>query len=216
VATAAYHPGVDGLGRSERAVRVDWGGLLVGQLEFYWEVHLRPRLEGLTDEEYFWEPVEGCWSLRRAADGSYRLDQQLPEPTPPPVTTIAWRLVHVGATCFANRASTFFGDGSVPEDADMFDPRHVPAELPGDATQAVAFLERSYRHWHDGIASLDDEGLGRPLGPKGGPYAEDPMAELIAHINREVMHHGAEIGLLRDLYRATGARTRDSRLVPRS
>jgi hypothetical protein len=216
VATAATIPASMVFGRSERAVRVDWGGLLVGQLEFYWDVHLRPRLDGLTDEEYFWEPVEGCWSLRPAADGSYRLDQQLPEPTPPPVTTIAWRLVHVGATCFANRASTFFGDGSVPEDADMFDHRHVPAELPGDATQAVAFLERSYRHWHDGIAGLDDEGLGRPLGPKGGPYAEDPMAELIAHINREVMHHGAEIGLLRDLYRASGATTRDSRLVPRS
>jgi hypothetical protein len=97
----------------------------------------------------------------------------------------------------------------------MFDPRHVPADLPGDAIQAVAFLERSYRHWHDGIAGLDDEGLRRPLGPRGGPYAGDPMAELIAHLNREVMHHGGEIGLLRDLYRATGATTRDSRLVPR-
>jgi hypothetical protein len=28
------------------------------------------------------------------------------------------------------------------------------------------------------------------------------------------MHHGAEIGVLRDLYRATGATTRHSRLVP--
>ena len=37
----------------------NWGALLVAQLEFYWEVHLRPRLEGLSDEEYFWEPVEG-------------------------------------------------------------------------------------------------------------------------------------------------------------
>jgi hypothetical protein len=26
------------------------------------------------------------------------------------------------------------------------------------------------------------------------------MADLIVHINRETMHHGAEIGLLRDLY----------------
>jgi hypothetical protein len=198
------------------AVRVDWGRLLVGQLEFYWDVHLRPRLDGLTDEEYFWEPVAGCWNLRRAADGGWRLDQQTPEPTPAPVTTIAWRLVHVGATCLANRASAFFGDGSVPADADMFDPRHIPADLPGGADQAVAFLERSYRRWHDGIAGLDDEGLARPLGPRGGPYAEDPMAELIAHINREVMHHGAEIALLRDLYRATGATSRDSRLVPRS
>jgi hypothetical protein len=200
-------------------VPLDWGRMLVGQLEFYWDVHLRPRLEGLTDEEYFWEPVEGCWSLRRAGDGRWRLDGAWPEhsppPSPPPLTTIAWRLVHVGATCLANRASTFFGDGSVPGDADMFDPRHVPADLPGDADAAVAFLERSYRHWRDGVAGLDEEGLRRPLGPRGGPYATDPMAELVAHLNREVMHHGAEIALLRDLYRATGATGRDSRLVPR-
>ena len=196
-------------------MRVDWGRLLVGQLEFYWDVHLRPRLDGLSDEEYLWEPAEGCWSLRRAPDGGWRLDGGRPEPSPPPVTTIAWRLVHVGATCLANRASAFFGGIDVPADADMFDPRLVPADLPGGADAAVAFLERSYRRWHDGIAALDDEGLGRPLGPRGGPYAEDPMAELVAHINREVMHHGAEIALLRDLYRATGATTRDSRLVPR-
>ncbi|GHD55408.1 hypothetical protein GCM10010317_040540 [Streptomyces mirabilis] len=23
----------------------------------------------MTDEEYFWEPVPGCWSVRRRADG---------------------------------------------------------------------------------------------------------------------------------------------------
>ena len=27
------------------------------------------------------------------------------------------------------------------------------------------------------------------------------MAELVLHINRETLHHGAEIALLRDLYR---------------
>jgi hypothetical protein len=27
------------------------------------------------------------------------------------------------------------------------------------------------------------------------------MAELVLHINREMLHHGAEIALLRDLYR---------------
>ena len=58
----------------------DWGALLVAQLEFYWEVHLRPRLEGLSDEEYFWEPVEGCWSLHRGEDGRYALDGQWPPP----------------------------------------------------------------------------------------------------------------------------------------
>jgi hypothetical protein len=40
------------------------------------------------------------------------------------------------------------------------------------------------------------------------------MAALVLHINREVMHHGGEIGLLRDLYRATGSTSGRSRLVP--
>jgi hypothetical protein len=30
------------------------------------------------------------------------------------------------------------------------------------------------------------------------------MAELVLHINREAIHHGAEVLLLRDLYRTTG------------
>ncbi|GAA1040446.1 hypothetical protein GCM10009557_61800 [Virgisporangium ochraceum] len=29
----------------------------------------------------------------------------------------------------------------------------------------------------------------------------EPMAMLVLHVNREVIHHGAEIALLRDLYR---------------
>ena len=188
--------------------------VLVEQLEFYWDVHLWPRVDGLTDDEYFWEPVDGCWSLRRGEDGRWDLDGGGPEQTPPPLTTIAWRLVHLGATIFANRASAFFGDGSVPADADMFDPRHIPTDLPGTADEAVAFLERSYQQWHEGIAGLDDEAMLQPLGPKGNIFAKDSMAQLVAHISRETMHHGAEIALLRDLYRATGATTRDSRLVP--
>jgi DinB superfamily len=187
----------------------DWGTQLVGQLEFYWDAHLRPRLDGLTDEEYFWEPVEGCWSLRTGADGRYVLDHGRPS-DPPPFTTIAWRLVHIGAYCLANRANAFF----INSDANMFDPRLVPTDLPGTAADAIAFLERSYAQWHDGIASLDEEALRRPLGPRGAGFADDPMAALVLHISREVMHHGAEICLLRDLYRATGAKTRDARLIP--
>jgi hypothetical protein len=35
------------------------------------------------------------------------------------------------------------------------------------------------------------------------PFPEEPMAGLVLHISREVIHHGAEISLLRDLYRWT-------------
>ncbi len=178
------------------------GELLIGQLEFYWDVHLRPRLEGLSDEEYLWEPAQPSWSVRRSADGQVAFDLEDPVPDPPPVTTIAWRLVHIGVGCFAIRANAFFNDGSTPVDADMFDPRQMPASLPLTAAEGLEFLDHWYARWHDGIRSLDDEGLARPLGVKGGPYAGDSMLALITHINRETIHHGAEICLLRDLYRA--------------
>jgi DinB superfamily len=178
----------------------DWGTLIVGQLEFYWDVHLRPRLDGLTDDEYLWEPVPGSWSLRPGDDGRWAMDGGCPS-GPPPVTTIGWRMMHVAATGLLNRAGAFFGEDPFPA-ADMNDPVRVPTDLPGTAAGGIGFLEQAYRTWHDGISALDEAGLTAKLGPKGGFFADDTMAGLIVHMNREIMHHGGEIGLLRDLYRA--------------
>jgi hypothetical protein len=33
---------------------------LLEQLTWHWTNQLRPRLDGLTDEEYLWEPVRGA------------------------------------------------------------------------------------------------------------------------------------------------------------
>jgi len=71
---------------------------LASQLTWHWEHQLRPRLSGLTDAEYLWEPVEGCWSIRARPDGAYTLDWAFPAPEPAPLTTIAWRLAHIGQT----------------------------------------------------------------------------------------------------------------------
>lgn len=189
-----------------------WGDLLIGQLAFYWSAHLWPRLDGLTDEEYFWEPAPGCWTVRPDTAGNYRLDDG-PGTDPAPVTTIAWRMMHIAVGCFATRSSTFFGDGSVPDDADMFDPRHAPVDLPHTAAEGVAFLADSYREWHGHLSALDLAGLAAPLGPKGAYFSAEPMAALIVHVNREAMHHGGEIGVLRDLFRTSGATRRTDHLV---
>jgi hypothetical protein len=50
-------------------VDLDWADLLSEQLDWQWQEQLRPRFEGLSDEEYFWEPVAGCWSIRPAGQG---------------------------------------------------------------------------------------------------------------------------------------------------
>src|SRR2546423_1701489 len=64
-----------------------------------------------------------------------------------------------------------------------------------------AQLVEPYAAWITGVRGLGADGLAHPCGPAEGPWADAPMAALVLHINREVIHHGAEIGLLRDLYR---------------
>nr|WP_307837773.1 DinB family protein [Actinoplanes rishiriensis] len=164
--------------RSRRWFMIDYARLIVSQLEFYWDTNLWPRLTGLTDDEYFWEPADGCWTLRSDENGKFVLDMVQPEPKPPPLTTLAWRIIHV-ATVMSTRTSTFFG----PEtDKHMFHPDHQPAELPGTADGARRLLADSYHDWHTAITALDQTDLERPLGPKGAFFANEPMIALILHI----------------------------------
>src|SRR5436189_291902 len=91
------------------------GSSLITAFDYVWG-RLTERLGRLTDEEYFWEPVPGCWSLRQDGQGRWRLDGGGgggPAPDPAPVTTIAWRLGHLGGMAVGGFASRRFGDGSL-------------------------------------------------------------------------------------------------------
>jgi hypothetical protein len=46
------------------ADELDWNRTLREQWEFHWNHQLRARLDGLTDDEYFWSPVPDAWSVR--------------------------------------------------------------------------------------------------------------------------------------------------------
>jgi hypothetical protein len=186
---------------------IDWTSQLAEQLDWHWRAQLRPRLDGLTDDEYRWEPVAGCWSVRprgtssapmAVGGGDFTIDFALPEPDPPPVTTIAWRIGHLVVGVLGQRAANHFG-------GPPFD--YATHGYPGDAATALTQLDATYAAWTAGVRGLGADDLRRAVGPAEGPYAERSMAELVLHINREVLHHGAEIALLRDLYRwrdATG------------
>lgn len=170
-----------------------WKDQLLEQLTFHWDMQIRPRLDGLTDEEYLWEPAPGSWSIRPSEDGTVFPDWEFPEPNPPPVTTIAWRMSHVACGCFAMRTSSHFGDGSVG--CENF-------SYAGTAAEGIASLEKHYAEWVSHIRGMDEEALWRPVGPAEGTWAEHPFVGLVLHINREVIHHMAEVSLLRDLFRA--------------
>jgi hypothetical protein len=183
---------------------VDWNRELVDQLDWHWQNQLRKRLDGLTDAEYFWEPVPDCWSVRRRGEdvaaerlgsSEWLLDFAYPEPQPVPVTTIAWRLGHVIVGVLGARVASHFG--GPPVDWDSF-------AYAGSATEALHQLDEVYARWTEGVRGLGAEGLGQPCGPAEGPFAEYPLAALVLHINREAIHHGAEISLLRDLYLREG------------
>lgn len=75
----------------------------------------------------------------------------------------------------------------------------------GTAAGAPAQLDAAYAGWLAGVRGLGEDGPAAPSGPAEGPWADEPMATLVLHINREAIHHLAEIAPLRDLYRA-GAR----------
>jgi hypothetical protein len=73
----------------------------------------------------------------------------------------------------------------------------------GTAAEALAKLDGVYAQWIAGVRGLDTAGLSRPCGPSEVQYGNPsdlPLVSLVLHISREVIHHGAEIALLRDLY----------------
>ena len=181
---------------------IEWSNELADQLDWHWQNQMRPRLDGLTDDEYFWEPVPGCWSVRKkgastaprtAGAGEYLYEFAYPEPDPPPVTTIAWRLAHLIVVVFGMRNAAHFGGPAC--DWKSF-------SYAGTAKEALRQLDDVCATWIKGVRGLGADGLLSPCGPTEGPYSEHSMAQLVLHINREAIHHGAEIALLRDLYRA--------------
>ncbi|GAB3421193.1 DinB family protein [Flindersiella endophytica] len=177
-----------------------WNFLVRDQIAWHWTQQLRARLDGLTDDEYFWEPVPGCWNVRprgtgtapvQAGAGALTIDFAMPEPDPPPFTTIAWRLGHVIVGVLAARNAAHFG--RAPTDYFTF-------EYAETAAGALAQLDAEYATWQAGVESLGEAGLAKPCGEAEGEYADDPLARLVLHINRELIHHLSEVCVLRDLY----------------
>jgi hypothetical protein len=151
-------------------------------------------VEDVADDDCFWEPATPCWSVRLREHagrgwgaGAWVCEDAWPAPDPLPVTTIAWRLAHLGAWTDVYRAWTF-------EDRRL-DLNEV--EVPGDRDGLVGLVMTAQDRF---IAALDDEPDITALRPAHyGPLL--PIHRLASGIAVEHIHHGAEIGVLRDLRR---------------
>ena len=182
---------------------IDWTHELLDQLTWHWDHQMRARLAGLTDDEYFWEPVDDCWSVRargtsqapiQGGSGSHVIEFGIPEPDPVPVTTIAWRIGHILVGIYGARQASHFN--GPPAD-------YMTYDYPITAADALERLDAAHAAWIAGVASLDEAALARPCGEHG--FEQHTMAALVLHINRELIHHFAEIALLRDFYLRVGA-----------
>ena len=168
--------------------------LLQAQLDEAYE-RIRARVEGLTDDEFFWEPVPGCWTVRADERGHWAADSpEPPHPEPPPFTTIAWRLVHVGESKLMYHEYAF---GPARLTFPEIDSAHT-------AKDAIATLEEGQRLLRADLAALRDDDLERPVLTNWGETW--PAWRIFWTMIDHDLHHEAEIATLRDLYRiARGA-----------
>jgi hypothetical protein len=150
---------------------------------------LRQRLEGLTDPEFFWEPVPGCWTVHPAEDGQWICDYADPAPEPPPFTTIAWRAVHIAA-CKIMYYEYAFGPGKLTWDE---------LDIPHTTADAIAWLEQGQAQLSAALADLNDADLTQRRSTNWGELW--PTWRIFWAMTCHDLHHGAEIGCLRDLYR---------------
>jgi hypothetical protein len=178
--------------------------------------------DDLTDDEFLWEPCTTTWSIRRHDEcrtanpfgtGEWVADFEIPEPTPVPMTTIAWLYWHIGSMPGRLCDIDFFG-GTRTMASGWTSPYLTHHPIFTGAAEAVATLRDGWQRLRDAIDRADDDQLelttpaytyaAEP--PRGGLCVPGPpgpahqATHFVAGTLTEVSHHGAQICALRDLY----------------
>ena len=109
----------------------------------------------------------------------------------PGVATIAWRLGHIADLLAEERNATWLGVPGRPGPG--------PA---ADAAGALLALDAAFGVWTAVLADVPAPSLAEPVGPVGGPYADSTRRAFVLHVLDELIHHGAEVALVRDLWAA--------------
>ncbi|HEX5120394.1 MAG TPA: DinB family protein [Pseudonocardiaceae bacterium] len=169
---------------------------LVVLSDFAWE-RLRDRLTGLTEDEYRWEPVAKCWTVRAAGDGTFTADGHQgtyrSAGETELFTTLPWRLHHLTVVLGEDRNGRWLRVPDAPT---------AVTEPAGTAEDALARLADAYAAWRTLLTMVSEAALTEPMGEVAGPFAESTGRAFVLHILDELIHHAAEAAMLRDLYDA--------------
>lgn len=139
-----------------------------------------------TEQDDLVELSDHVWQrLRDRLDGTtddeYRWD--------PGITTMAWRLGHVRDMLTEQRNWTWLG---------LHAPEPPAPGSPTTADTAVAGLADAYDAWRGVLVAVTD--LAAPIGTVAGRYGSATRRSFVHHVLDELIHHGAELAMLRDLY----------------
>lgn len=110
----------------------------------------------------------------------------------PGVSTLAWRVGHIVDLLTEERNATWLG----------IEPQPGAVGKPMTAGDVVDALDAAIAVWLGVVSAVPEETLSDPIGPVGGPYADDSRRAFVLHILDELIHHGAEVALVRDLWAA--------------
>lgn len=185
----------------------------------------------LTDEELFWEPVPGCWGVRRRGECRMRhpfgtgewvvdFDVEMSVGERAPLTTIGWLLWHFGSMPGRLAELDFLGGHRVMSSG-WTSPYLSHHPVFHQAASASQNLRDGWAALRGAIERAGDEQLGRRTArytyaaeaPTGGllalgpPGAEHPATFFVAGTLNEISHHGSQVCTLRDLYAARTALT---------
>lgn len=149
---------------------------------------LRARSDGLTDDEFFWQPVPDSWTIYEDRPGHWTYHYAIPDPNPAPVTTIGWQLVHLGTTKFMYHEWAYGAARlTFPE-----------LDIPNNARSALDLLDEGHRLLRDDLLATSESELDEPRKTNWGQML--PTWKLFwAMIDHDALH-GGMIGSLRDIY----------------
>ena len=149
---------------------------------------LRDRLESLTDDEFFWEPAAGCWTIYEDRPDHWTYHYAIPDPNPAPVTSIGWQIVHLATT------KLMYHDWAYGPARLTF-----PAILvPHTSASAIQQLEEGQLLLLDDLAHLAETQLDEPRSTNWGE--QWPAWRVFWTMADHDSFHGGVIGYLRDLY----------------
>lgn len=178
--------------------------------------------DDLTDDEFFWEPAPSSWSVRRRDEcrtstpfgkGDWLVDFETPEPTPVPMTSIAWLFWHIGSMPGRLAEVDFLG-GTQTMASGWTSPYLTHHPIFTNAADATTALRVGCADLRTPIERTPDERfethaprytyaaapMSDGLCALGAPGPEHPATFFVAGVLNEVSHHASQICTLRDFY----------------